>query len=209
MEISIRIALFSCRHHASKRCLEDSIGNMTLRSPTAIGHLLTLLSSTAKSHDLAPTSFQDGERRCALGDSITEGGGYHQKAEWFFMSGIPARPVDVITCGIRGDTATGANQHFISDCLDTKPTVVSVMFGRNAVWRSFFEYQESPDFAKEAPKLAESYERDVSLLTRSLVASEVRAIFIKPSLLDDTAVPVSCEFQLRSIPAISPVNPEV
>jgi hypothetical protein len=68
----------------------------------------------------------------------------------------------------------------------------------NAVWRSFFEYQESPDFAKEAHKRAESYERDVSSLTRSLLASEVRAIFIKPSLLDDTAVPVSLEFQLRA-----------
>jgi lysophospholipase L1-like esterase len=144
-----------------------------------------------------------------LGDSITEGGGYQLKAEWFFMTRIPTRPGDVITGGIRGDMASGANQHFISDCLDSKPTAVSVLFGRNDVWRSVFEYQESPDFAKETHKRAESYERDMSPLTSSLLASGMRAIFIKPSLLDETAVSVSREFQLRSIPAISPVNPEV
>jgi lysophospholipase L1-like esterase len=160
---------------------------MKLRMPTLVVLFLTLLSCSGKSQNLAPRPFQAGERWCVLGDSITEGGGYHHYIELFYLTRFPTRTIDVINCGIRGDTATGANQRLIWDCLESKPTSISVMLGMNDVGRSFYKYKNSEDFEKKCNERAETYDQAMSKLTGTLVNSGAKVILIKPSIFDDTA----------------------
>jgi hypothetical protein len=82
---------------------------------------------------LAAGAFESGDRWCALGDSITEGGYYHRYVELFYLTRFPQRKLDVVDCGIRGDTAPRATQRVQWDCLWAKPSVVSVMLGMNDV----------------------------------------------------------------------------
>lgn len=142
---------------------------------------------TGRAQSLAPSPFLAGDRWCVLGDSITEGGGYHHYVELFFLTRYPNTPIHVINSGIRGDTATGANHRLGWDCLEHKPTVVSVMLGMNDVGRSYYKYKESADFFKNCLERAKAYEQEMRALTRSLVGSGARVILIKPSIFDDTA----------------------
>ena len=114
--------------------------------------------------------FQAGERWGVLGDSITQSGSYHRYVELFYLTRFPALSLDVINSGIAGDTAPRALQRLKWDCLDAKPTVVSMMFGMN-----------------DANKDLESYEQAMRKLTGLLLDSGAKVILIKPSIFDDTA----------------------
>jgi lysophospholipase L1-like esterase len=114
--------------------------------------------------------FQADERWGVLGDSITQSGSYHRYVELFYLTRFPAQFLDVINCGMAGDTAPRALQRLKWDCLDAKPTVVSVMFGMN-----------------DANKDLESYEQAMRKLTGLLLDSGAKVILIKPSIFDDTA----------------------
>lgn len=136
---------------------------------------------------IAPAPFADGDRWCALGDSITESGKYHQYVELFYLTRFPGRKLDVVDCGIRGDTAPGALRRLQWDCLAAKPTVVSVMLGMNDVGRSFYKYKESQDFGKKCEERARTYDQSMRNLTKSLLDAGVKVILIKSSIYDDTA----------------------
>lgn len=160
---------------------------MTFRLRNLVILLLFLNPGSGRSQTLSPAPFQAGDTWCVLGDSITEGGHYHQYMELFFITRDPGSKMDVINCGVRGDTAAHAHQRLKWDCLDRKPTVVSVMLGMNDVGRSSYKYPESPDFANKALARAETYERELHMLAKLLADSGVRTILIKPSIFDETA----------------------
>jgi lysophospholipase L1-like esterase len=131
---------------------------------------------------LAP--FKDGDRWAVLGDSITRSGQYHRYIELFYLTRFPSRRLDVLNCGISGDTAPGALRRLQWDCLDAKPTVVSVMLGMNDVSPGL--YASGGDESRRA-KTAETYEVAMRHLTKSLLDSGVKVILITPSIFDDTA----------------------
>jgi lysophospholipase L1-like esterase len=137
-------------------------------------------------HADVPT-FKSGDRWCVLGDSITETGAYHQHVELFYLTRFPTKPIDVINCGIRGDTAIGANQRLEWDCLFAQPAVISVMLGMNDVSPSYYKYKDRPDFEKKCNERAETYDQAMRKLTKRLLDSGAKVILIKPSIFDDTA----------------------
>ncbi|MEI6644554.1 MAG: SGNH/GDSL hydrolase family protein [bacterium] len=149
---------------------------------------VSLLAPLAVLHvAVAVTPFQTGDRWCVLGDSITEGGYYHRYVELFYYTRFPTQQLEVVDCGIRGETAPGALRRLQWDCLEAKPTVVSVMLGMNDVGRSFYKYQDSQDFDKKCKERAETYDHSLRTLTKSLLDSGAKVILIKPSIFDDTA----------------------
>jgi lysophospholipase L1-like esterase len=131
---------------------------------------LLLATSLTAQGNRPPRAFQPGDRWCVLGDSITRSGQYHRYIELFYLTRYPARKLDVINCGISGDTAPGALQRLQWDCLDAKPTVVSVMLGMN-----------------DRAHSAETYDKALRQLTKSLVAAGAKVILLTPSIFDDTA----------------------
>ena len=134
----------------------------------------------------APAPFESGDRWCALGDSITEGGYYHRYVELFYQTRFPQRKLDVVDCGIRGDTAPRAAQRVQWDCLWAKPTVVSVMLGMNDVGWNLIRLP-APELERRRAERAEAYAQGMRKLAASLSAAGVKVILIKPSIFDDTA----------------------
>lgn len=132
--------------------------------------------------------FQAGDRWCVLGDSITHGGSYHHYVELYYTTRFPTRPVDVINCGIAGDTVWGAVRRLRWDCLDAKPTVVSVMLGMNDIGRHLYEAGNSiTNVESLRSERVENYDKTMRRLTKELLASGVKVILVKPSIFDDTA----------------------
>jgi len=133
--------------------------------------------------------FQSGDRWCVLGDSITHGGRYHELIELFYLTRYPTRTVDVINCGIAGDSATGALKRLNWDCLQAKPTTVSVMLGMNDVGGDFPKNGAlNPDQEQKRAQRAAAYEKAMRSLTSALMASGAKVVLIRPSIYDDTAV---------------------
>lgn len=137
---------------------------------TLLIFVYTLLLMPLATSDANVVPFQSGDRWCVLGDSITRSGQYHRYIELFYQTRFPAQKLEVINCGISGDTAPGALQRLQWDCLDAKPTVVSVMLGMNDLANS-----------------AEIYDKAMRQLTQSLVEAGVKVILITSSIFDDTA----------------------
>lgn len=134
--------------------------------------IITLLLAASLPAQVAtpPPAFQSGDRWGVLGDSITRSGQYHRYVELFYLTRFPTLKLDVINCGISGDTAPGAVQRLKWDCLDAKPTVVSAMLGMN-----------------DRAHSVETHDKAMRQLAKSLVAAGVRVILITPSIYDDTA----------------------
>ena len=149
--------------------------------------LLALLVQTCRAID-AP-QFQPGERWCVVGDSITHSGLYHKYVELYYFTRFPARPLEMINCGVAGDTAPGAVRRLQWDCLDAKPTVVSVMLGMNDVGRSLYDARGTTNQNQEKLRAdrAQTYDQTMRKLTKSLLDSGAKVILIKPSIFDDTA----------------------
>jgi lysophospholipase L1-like esterase len=147
--------------------------------------LLTLPTLWAtEPRPITPAPFATGDRWGVLGDSITRSGQYHRYVELFYLTRFPSLKLDVINCGISGDTAPGALQRLQWDCLEAKPNVVSVMLGMNDVTLSL--YAPGGDTGRRA-KTAETYDTAMRQLTKSLLDSGVKVVLITPSIFDDTA----------------------
>ena len=56
--------------------------------------------------------FQDGERVCFVGDSITHGGGYHSFVYLYYLTRYPAREIRIWNKGISGDQTYHVLQRF-------------------------------------------------------------------------------------------------
>lgn len=151
---------------------------------------LTMLPVTTgqASDSSTPAPFVSGDRWGVLGDSITRSGQYHRYIELFYLTRFPSMSLEVINCGISGDTAHGALQRLQWDCLEAKPTVVSIMLGMNDVRPALYNPDNLPsDVEIQRSKAAETYKSSMQKLTECLVAAGVKVILITPSIFDDTA----------------------
>ena len=157
-------------------------------SRRALTQLATGLLLAALANLAVAAPFQSGERWGVLGDSITHSGSYHKYVELFYLTRFPTQPLDVINCGVAGDTAPGAVRRLQWDCLDAKPTVVSVMLGMNDVGRSLYDAGvTNQNLESLRAERARTYQQAMRKLTKSLLDSGAKVILIKPSIFDDTA----------------------
>lgn len=87
------------------------------------------------------------------GDSITDSGrnredgndlgpGYAMIAAAWFMAAYPELNVKFLNRGISGNTVKDLQGRWKEDCLDLKPTWVSIMIGINDTWWAGIEAQE-------------------------------------------------------------------
>lgn len=134
------------------------------------------------------SAFVSGDRWAVLGDSITHTGAYHREIELFYLTRQPAQSLDVINCGVAGDTADGALRRLDWDCLAARPTVVSVMLGMNDVPRRLYAPgQTGPEVEARRAQRAAAYDKSMREIARRLRASGARVILVQPSIFDDTA----------------------
>lgn len=132
--------------------------------------------------------FQSGDRWCVLGDSITHAGSYHRDIELFYLTRFPSLKLDVINCGISGDTAVGANKRLPWDCLNAKPSVVTVMLGMNDVRRDLYAVGATgPEIENKRTNAAKTYDASMRRVLQSLKNSGAKVVCILPTPFDDKA----------------------
>jgi lysophospholipase L1-like esterase len=120
------------------------------------------------------------------GDSITDagwnrqdpaslGGGYAMMAASWFSALYPEKNVVFLNRGISGNRARDLEARWQADCLDLKPTWVSIMIGINDTWRRY----DSND-----PTSTEAYEKSYrAILTLTRNRLKANLILIEPFLL--------------------------
>lgn len=120
------------------------------------------------------------------GDSITDAGrdpnriplgvGYAYMAASLFSARFPEFNVTFMNRGISGNRVKDLEARWDQDCLELKPTILSIMIGINDTWRRF---------DRSDPTSVESYKGGYArLLTRVKKAlPETRLILLEPFLL--------------------------
>lgn len=130
--------------------------------------------------------FRDGDIVLFQGDSITDAGrdfhnpvdlgfGYATMAASWFHALYPEIKVSFLNRGIAGNRAKDLARRWQKDCLDLRPSWISLLIGINDTWRRY----DSKD-----PTSTAAYE-DVyrSFLERSLTTLNARLILCEPFVL--------------------------
>ena len=132
------------------------------------------------------TWIESGTRWVALGDSITQGGSYHQQVELFLLTRHPEQTITVINAGVSGDTAAGALTRLDWDVLAHQPSVVSLMFGMNDVSRYLYApgVPDGKTLAQRKANIA-TWEKNVRALVARLQGRNIHVILCTPSPYDE------------------------
>ncbi len=130
--------------------------------------------------------FDDGAKVLFQGDSITDAGrvyndpgslgaGYAYMAASWFSALHPEKRVSFLNRGISGNRAADLVGRWQKDCIDLKPSWVSIMIGINDTWRAF----DGND-----PTSAESYENSYRQILESAKKNlNARFILMEPFVL--------------------------
>ncbi len=135
-----------------------------------------------------PRPFEDGDRVCFIGDSITHGGLYHAYIQLFYATRFPERNIQFFNCGISGDSAAGAVDRFAWDIGARRPTVATIMLGMNDVSRGLYG-KDHPDQAnlKQRQNAIDRHVASMRRLSEQLREAGCRIIYITPSIYDQTS----------------------
>lgn len=133
--------------------------------------------------------FQNGQKICFYGDSITHGGRFHYMIYDYYLTRFPETQIAFFNAGVAGDTASGAMTRIEEDVFSQDPDVVVLMFGMNDVGRGNYVSSPSKDqLQRQAGSLnwyAESMKKLAGMLQEKL---DPHFIFITPSPFDQTGV---------------------
>ena len=132
--------------------------------------------------------FPDGTRYGAIGDSITHGGRYPLYLELFYLTRFPKESIDVINCGISGDTAKGGKDRFPWDIAPHHLQVASIMFGMNDVGRDLYAPNATrADLQAQRQSRIDNWETNLRALIGLLKNDGTQVILLTPSIYDETS----------------------
>jgi endoglucanase len=132
--------------------------------------------------------FEDGDRVCFVGDSITHGGSYHTFIYLFYATRFPDRDIRMYNCGVAGDTAEGTIRRFEWDVEPKHPTIATVMLGMNDVGRDNYGLQEpTPEQINAREDKLASYAENMDTLCSMLRDEDAELVIIGPSIYDQSA----------------------
>lgn len=139
--------------------------------------------------------YQDGDRACMVGDSITAGGWYTSNIMLYYATRFPEMYVDWRNIGISGDGCHGILWRMNWDILpqlDKKQAVSVLMIGMNDVGRAKFGKANREKMGEE--KLQErilatrkNYKNNLTKVVDSLADNSRKLIVFTPSIYDQTA----------------------
>ena len=134
--------------------------------------------------------FNDGDRVCFIGNSITMNGRYHNYIQLYYVTRFPDRKIQFFNCGISGDDSGGILERMESDILIHKPTWTVLMVGMNDVRRSLYskEREAEPGIKEKRQDALNIYFRNVDSIVSILVNANCKVVLQTPSIYDQTAV---------------------
>jgi hypothetical protein len=150
--------------------------------------ILTLASGTQNIHAQRIQSqadpFNNGDRVCFIGNSITHGGSYHSLIYLFYLTRFPEQRIDVYNCGISGDNVKGALNRFNEDIAVHKSTVATIKLGTNDINRSWY-VNSTPEKEAEKLKANARYKSNMEELVRKLDSMQTKIIFLTPAYYEE------------------------
>jgi acyl-CoA thioesterase I len=116
----------------------------------------------------------------AIGDSITEAGGYLKDVDAVLAKKYPELELPPIhNVGISGQKAEDLVQRFQKDVVDKKPAIVTISIGINDVWHRAGEPHD--------PKVLAQYWINVSKMTEMAQKAGIKVILLAPSVIGENA----------------------
>ena len=133
-------------------------------------------------------SFQDGDRVCFVGNSITMSGSFHHYINLFYTTRFPERKITFFNCGISGEQAGNMLRRIDSDILNNKPTWCVLMVGSNDINEELYSEANKnlPDLEARKREALDKYYENTTLLIESLLAAKTKVILEVPCIYDQT-----------------------
>jgi acyl-CoA thioesterase-1 len=148
----------------------------------SLAKLLSLLLSIvgpAASKD-APKEFtlKAGDQIVAMGDSITQAGGYLKQADQILAEQYPDLKLPKIkNVGISGQKAEDMVKRFEKDVVARKPAVVTISVGINDVWHRVNKPHDDQVLA--------TYKENVTKMVEMAQAADIKVIIIAPTVIQE------------------------
>ncbi len=136
----------------------------------------------------AVPQFDDGDRVCFIGDSITHGGSYHANVYLYYLTRFPEREFSVCNKGISGDHASHVIERLETDIASESPTVSTLMLGMNDIGRWLYgaDKTDAAYCVNQAAQL-NNYYANMAKVVEGLEVIGSEVILITPSIYDQTA----------------------
>lgn len=151
-----------------------------------MGRLADLFASLFAAIGPAPqTSPRDvilkpGDRIVAIGDSITEAGGYLRDVDAVLAAQYPQLKLPpIVNAGIGGQVAEDLVPRFRHDVIDRNPAIVAISIGINDVWAREDEPHD--------PRVLMAYYQNVSKMVDTAQAAGVQPILLTPTIIREVA----------------------
>jgi lysophospholipase L1-like esterase len=141
--------------------------------------LVAVVGPTAASHDLNVPSkliLKPGDQIIAIGDSITQAGGYLTDVDAVLKAKYPELKLPPIkNVGIGGQKAEDLVARFERDVIAQKPAVVTISIGINDVWHRLPKPHD--------PKVLASYWTNVATMVDMAQKAGIKVILLTPTLI--------------------------
>lgn len=133
--------------------------------------------------------FENGDRVCFIGNSITHAGDFHHNIMQYYVTRFPEKTVTFFNCGIGGDVTAGVLRRLESDILVHKPTCAVIMIGMNDVGRNYYRPYPvlNADTLQKREAALNTYRRNLDSIVSILRSKKIKVILQKPSIFDETA----------------------
>jgi len=143
--------------------------------------------STLYNLKVREAQFNDGDKICFIGNSITHGGTYHAFLQVFNALRFTSNKVTYINCGVAGDGVDGMFGRLEKDILVHKPTYAFIMTGMNDVNSSLYIKGEiSQEIIEKRQEALDNYYLKTERLATLLIENNIQPIFLTPTIYDQT-----------------------
>jgi endoglucanase len=149
----------------------------------------TAAATPPAAEESAAPQFQNGDRVCFVGDSITQTGFYLFNIMLYYATHFPDRKIEGYNCGVNGASTGGllVLKAYDWDVLVHKPTVVTLMYGMNDVGRAFFGKDKiGPDWDNKRKWGVIGYANNMRKISEIFTQAHCSIIYLTPSIYDQT-----------------------
>jgi lysophospholipase L1-like esterase len=121
---------------------------------------------------------KEGSQIVAIGDSITQGGGYLRDIDAVLAQQYPDLKLPkVINKGISGQKAEDLVKRFDKDVVQLKPAVVTISIGINDVWHRLNKPHD--------PQVLAKYKENVAKMVDQAQAAGIKVILLTPTVIQE------------------------
>lgn len=160
---------------------------MIIQSKHIVIAILALLLY-GKSSFSQHSTFQNGDKVCFIGNSITMSGSFHHYINLFYATRFPDRKITFFNCGVSGETAANILNRLDEDILVHKPDWCVLMVGSNDINGDLYSEASKnlPDLENLKQQALEKYYRNTTELIEKLIKANSKVIIEIPCIYDQT-----------------------